>query len=215
MQMSSLIMCELCSLFFNDVHIYNYHFLTNHFPRQNGNVLDNLNLIHSNALTLSNNCKDAQIYQISPSFPPPTSSNFEGLPQTPETFYDQLNRNTLDDDNETLVDSDGETIHLDNSFPQLDGAIGTDFDISVDEENTDTRTANYTLNHTKQIRAIQEDSLIEDFTVTVNNFDENTIIKCSSGFYAQVAKPCFTSLGLHSVICCYHVAVTLYEITPM
>ena len=59
----------------------------------------------------------------------------------------------------------------------------------------------------------EKDASINDFDVTVNNTDQNATIKCSSGFYIQVAKGCFVSLLNSSVFTKDKIAITVKSIT--
>ena len=93
--------------------------------------------------------------------------------------------------------------------PQLDGAI----ELPSPTESMRTREANYSLNQNKQWRGIQDDANLIDYDVNLNNYEENATIKCSSGFFLQVAKPCFASLAKHYVISCMDVAMTVSDIT--
>ena len=52
---------------------------------------------------------------------------------------------------------------------------------------------------------------ISDYEVHINNHDENCMIKCSSGFYSQVAKPCFSALDIHSVLNSQDTAMVVTE----
>ena len=46
----------------------------------------------------------------------------------------------------------------------------------------------------------------------MNNNDQNATIKCSSGFYTQVAKACFVTLEKHSVLTKAKVVTTVNDI---
>lgn len=81
-----------------------------------------------------------------------------------------------------------------------------------DDDNV--RLANFALNQEKQVQKIKNDAMLKDFEVVVNNLDENTNIKCSSGFYSQVAKPCFLSLNVNTILNCLGVSVTLIDVAP-
>ena len=74
------------------------------------------------------------------------------------------------------------------------------------------RSANYALNQDKQANKIREDASLNDYEVTVNNNDQNVTIKCSSGFYIQVAKASFMTLDKCSVLSTAKVAITVDEI---
>ena len=75
-------------------------------------------------------------------------------------------------------------------MPQVDGPL----DLST-PNGPNIQEANYCLNKNKQVTGIQNDATLIDYDVELNNFEENATIKCSSGFYAQVAKPFFASLA--------------------
>ena len=55
------------------------------------------------------------------------------------------------------------------------------------------RDHSFTLNRDKQTASLAQDSNIEDFAIIVNDNDANVNIKCSSGFYASVARPAMSS----------------------
>ena len=58
-----------------------------------------------------------------------------------------------------------------------------------------TRVAAFELNQAKQTADICKDALIQDFKLIHKDQDKNINIECSSGFYAQVAKPTLCSLS--------------------
>ena len=58
-----------------------------------------------------------------------------------------------------------------------------------------TRVANFELNQAKQTASICQDALVQDFKITSKDQDGNINIECSSGFYAQIAKPTLCSLS--------------------
>ena len=105
--------------------------------------------------------------------------------------------------------------HTENShaetIPQLDGALS-----EVDELPNvlvTSRTAAYSLNKQKQADKIRTDADIKDFEVTVNNNDQNATVKCSSGFYIQVAKSSFVTITKGSSLSTNGIVVTLDEVT--
>ena len=73
------------------------------------------------------------------------------------------------------------------------------------------RSANYVLNKDKQTSKIVNDSTIKDFNVTINNNDTNVNIKCSTGFYIQVARPCFATLEHETVLSKDLIAIAVDE----
>ena len=96
-------------------------------------------------------------------------------------------------------------------IPQLDGPI--------DEPSTDLigpapssgtcRTARYTLNQQKQTDKIRDDAVIDDYEINVNNKDQNVTVKCSSGFYLQVARAYLGYLKDKSVLSCEGIAIVV------
>ena len=64
--------------------------------------------------------------------------------------------------------------------------------------NFHTRHAAFALNRTKQLKNLRKDAIIEDFDIVINNYEENVNIKCSSGFYLEVASPALLSLANQS-----------------
>ena len=58
-----------------------------------------------------------------------------------------------------------------------------------------TRQAGFTVNQSKLSKNLKKDASIQDYEIITNNFDENVNIKCSSGFYNEVARPAILSLA--------------------
>ena len=77
-------------------------------------------------------------------------------------------------------------------IPQYDGP--SDELSTLLDPHTSTRIANYSLNQQKQTDKIVKDAALTDYDVTVNNNEMNVTIKCSPGFYLQVAKPSLLAL---------------------
>ena len=111
-----------------------------------------------------------------------------------------------------LLDSHVEMEHK-HLIAQCDGPTQEVFDFTNVSPPETVRTANYSLNKNKQMNEIHKDASINDFEVTVNNFDQNATIKCSSGFYTQVALPSFATLAKRSVFSKSKVAITVDEVT--
>ena len=85
-------------------------------------------------------------------------------------------------------------------IPQYDGndtlGIENAGTVSSNPSNTvRTRVAEFELNKAKQTASICKDALIKDFKVVTKDQERNINIECSSGFYAQVAKPTLCSLS--------------------
>ena len=90
---------------------------------------------------------------------------------------------------------------IDSPIAQFDGNDTlndtTDSQVAITVNNTPdihTRTAQFELNQRKQTAGIYRDAHLEDFKVIHKDHDKNINIECSSGFYAQVAKPTLSSL---------------------
>ena len=81
-------------------------------------------------------------------------------------------------------------------------------------ENNGENIAAFALNQEKQQKSICDDTQLNDFEVTINNNNENCIIKCSSGFYYQMGRPCFEELDIHSVMTYSNIAINVTEIQP-
>ena len=62
-----------------------------------------------------------------------------------------------------------------------------------------TRVATFELNKEKQTSSIYRDAHIEDFKIITKDHDRSISIECSSGFYAQVAKPTLFALSQDSI----------------
>ena len=95
---------------------------------------------------------------------------------------------------------------------QYDFSDSTILDIVPNESEPTVRTAKYAFNKNKQMKEIKKDAKIPDFDVTVNNDDENCTIKCSSGFYIQVARSSFTTIDRTTVITIDNVAISVQEV---
>jgi hypothetical protein len=98
-------------------------------------------------------------------------------------------------------------------IPQVDGINQELFEFSDLPPDNTVRKASYSLNQAKQMSKIRDDAALDDFQVTVNNNDQNVTIKCSSGFYIQVAKASFVTMKKHSVFSAADVAITVDEVT--
>ena len=100
--------------------------------------------------------------------------------------------------------------HKEHFIPQLDGPVQEVFDFT---NIPDTRSATFSFNQDKQTEKIRNDASICDYEVTINNNDQNGTIKCSTGFYIQVARASFVTLDKHSMFTRGKVAITVDNIT--
>ena len=67
---------------------------------------------------------------------------------------------------------------------------------SVDSSlSYNTRHTGFALNQSKLLKNLQKDADINDYDTVINNFNENINVKCSSGFYVEVASPALLSLA--------------------
>ena len=96
------------------------------------------------------------------------------------------------------------------NFVQVDGLI----DLPLSPGKVNSREANYMLNDNKQVKGIVQDAKLIDYEVEYNNNEENATIQCSSGFYKTVARPCFASLSVNSILSCMDVTIKVTNITP-
>ena len=101
--------------------------------------------------------------------------------------------------------------HLQN-IPQVDGPNQELYEFSDLPSACSSRSASYSLNQEKQTRKIIEDASLNDYEVTVNNADQNVTIKCSSGFYIQVAKASFVTLEKPTVLSATNVTITVDDV---
>ena len=107
----------------------------------------------------------------------------------------------------------------DNRIPQFDGPsdeIAFDFDNLAPmntEKDAAERINNYTFNKEKQTQKIVKDALKNDYEVTLNNCDQNAIIRCNPGFYIQVARSSLDSLKNNSMLKAGNITVAVDEIT--
>ena len=113
---------------------------------------------------------------------------------------------------ELLTSPDCQIVEADYFLPQVDGPLD---ELTPSSSNLDMnfREEEFQLNQNKQVKELQDDANIQDFEVTINNYDENATIKCNSGFYFQVAKPSFSSLSRHTTLYCLDVSMTVTDIT--
>ena len=61
-----------------------------------------------------------------------------------------------------------------------------------------TRHTGYSLNQSKQTTNLIKDATENNYDLVVNNHDENVNVKCSSGFYLEVANPALLFLAKQS-----------------
>ena len=104
-------------------------------------------------------------------------------------------------------------VDLVSPIPQYDGPSDELSRILDPPSHTSTRTANYSLNQQKQTDKIIKDAALNDYDVTVNNNDMNVTIKCSPGFYLQVAKPSLLALQDKTYLSKDRIPITLTKST--
>ena len=108
--------------------------------------------------------------------------------------------------------------HSDDKIPQYDGNDSLDNNEVIDvttNTSLDVRTkiAQFELNKTKQTAGIYRDAFIQDFKVVQKDQDRNINVECSSGFYAQVAKPTICSLSQDYIPPILGFSITCTDIT--
>ena len=105
-------------------------------------------------------------------------------------------------------------INQTEDIPQFDGAA-SDLEL-LDQPNPGgpaIRTASFVFNQEKQTDKIKKDAVLNDFEVNVNNNDENATVKCSTGFYIQVARSSIGSFNDHTTLACGVIAITIDKVT--
>ena len=98
-------------------------------------------------------------------------------------------------------------------IPQLDGPGQEISEAASYPRSNDVRTAAYSFNQKKQTAKIKEDAAISDFEVNVNNGDQNATVKCSAGFYIQVARASLGTIENRSVLSSGNITITVDGVT--
>ena len=152
-------------------------------------------------LELDSHIVSVHHYSSGPRVPQPIGRVLNGTTKQPE--IDQLdsynNIQQFDGPNDLTLLSDT-TEGLNRSVQLRDTNMG--------------HISDFTLNQQKQTKRIIDDTMLNDYEVNVNNNNENCTIKCSSGFYFQVSKPCFATLNVNSVLNFKDVGITVTEVLP-
>ena len=94
--------------------------------------------------------------------------------------------------NISLYDMDLEYLPEFSSLPQLDGNDSLDDQSDIIKpplQSVRTRIANFELNYSKQTAGIIKDAEAKDLNISFKDTNKNINLECSSGFYAEVAKP--------------------------
>ena len=145
--------------------------------------------------------------------------NVENVNISVNKSIDNCQFDTHDEDNHEAEPKDElETTHTKAGYPSPD-IIGQ-FDgndsvavASISEPSVLVRNHNFTLNREKQVSSLAQDTAIDDFEILINNKDTNVNLKCSPGFYAEVARPAMSSFmqgtkfligSVH--VNCFHIA---------
>ena len=119
------------------------------------------------------------------------------------------------------VETDHKEVHADESdnsyseeiIPQLDGPLpDVSHLVTHRQPGPSLQVASFQFNQEKQTQKIVNDAAIPDYEINVNNDDQNATVKCSSGFYIQVARASLGSLQHPSVLACGGIAVTVDKI---
>ena len=98
-------------------------------------------------------------------------------------------------------------------IPQVDGPPpDIPYQVTHTQPEPSSHTANYQFNQEKRTAKIVKDAAISYNDINVNNDDQNATVKCSSGFYIQVARASLGSLQSPSVLACGDIAVIIDNI---
>ena len=99
-------------------------------------------------------------------------------------------------------------LKYDNCVPfsplrQVDGNISVESPPNSDivPQSVRTRIAKFELNQSKQTAAILKDASVDDLKIFYKDSNKNINLECSSGFYAQVAKPVVHALTQDVIPC--------------
>ena len=141
-----------------------------------------------------------------------TFEDFNDLCAHIQTIHTDLQIFLCEDCNIILYTKTALELHIEGDhITQIDGLELDTFDFD-DTPNATVRSSNYTLNHEKQTMKIVKDASKNDYDISINNDDQNATIRCSSGFYLQVAKPCFTTIKTGSVFTKAAISITLDDV---
>ena len=162
------------------------------------------NHIHENLVSAANEFSSWPSVSHPPGYLSPHS-----LPRDPSLHHHERDRLEPSTENEEQLVYNIDSDH-DVNIPQLDGAPAV---LPGPSNDTTTRTTNFVFNKIKQIEKIKKDADINDYIVTVNNNDQNSTIKCSTGFYMQVARASLGTLKDNSVLSCGDIAIKVDKIT--
>ena len=185
---SNLISCEFCGLTFVDYGIFNLH-LSNFHPQNY-----EFEITERNGVNL---------------FIDHQSCESTSAASSPASFK-SANSTALSDYSVSSI-SDMLDFYPSDRIVQLDGAH--DISLMSGQSHHNVYLADYALNQEKQLRKIRDDASIPDMDLIVNNNDQNCLIKCSSGFYIAVVRPCFSPFEKHFVMSCYDIAITVTEVS--
>ena len=219
--------CLICDHIFRSpsdlsIHIQNHH-RTNHpirCQRCESNFLTVYDLdthlcnVHRNIETFSDPLP-ASHEGFECEICPHTFDNFNDLSEHVESSHTATEFYPCDTCEKSFGSMETLEVHINNDhrLAQLDGPIQELFDFAGPPNHDSVRTKAFALNKARQINDIRKDSKIADFDVTVNNQDENCTIKCSSGFYIQVAQSCFTTLKENTVLSVGGIVISISNIT--
>ena len=101
------------------------------------------------------------------------------------------------------------------NISQVDGTIDImddSYQASNHDSITSVRLKDYSFNHDKQLKKIEEDAKLVDYHVSVNSNNENCNIECSSGFYVQIARPCISALDENTLLNSANITITVTEV---
>ena len=78
------------------------------------------------------------------------------------------------------------------------GEVNNDALTSVNNASPSIRHTEFAMKQSKLTKNLKKDATIINYDTLVNNYEENVNLKCSSGFYLQVANPALLALAKQS-----------------
>ena len=84
---------------------------------------------------------------------------------------------------------------------------------SVTSSGHPIRTESYSLNRSKQLKKLSNDTMLKDFTITINNNDENVNIQCNTATYTLVEVPSFQDIKMGDDFNAENIRIHCFKIT--
>ena len=136
--------------------------------------------------------------------------DFGGIPQ--------LDGNDSDPDlsNSVSVHRSYDVLSDPHSARQCDGLTSTDpytHHTASSVHHVKTLRAPFLLDRNKQLKKLGNDTMLKDFTITINNNDENVNVQCNTATYTLIAVPSFSDIRIDSDFEVSGIRVNCYRIT--